>query len=342
MQAACRGFPTDFEQGSAFRTGGEYLKNMFGTVKKMFYENWLAYIKDEAKINKVAIPGTHNAGTMGMPRTARCQSGSLYKQYRFGIREFDLRLKTDRRGRLRVAHGISNGMPAEAVFQNLRDILAESNEFFILSIKTYQPQRLGPFTLRYNSNPGEINRLIEEYLEPEKYALTARDVSALTLGDIRRSGKKYIILNAGMEYVYSSDCELFGPWDRKVYGYKPEKFAAACLAYLRKLKTNGFFWLQTQQTPDVGAENGLKWPDKLDELLRPHFPKLIARIAREPALLAKANIIAGDFMTRDHMKVKEILSLNLAKGIVKEELQNEYARAIGKAPPCVCGGMDNE
>ena len=36
----------------------------------MFYENWMSYIKDDAKITKIAMPGSHNSGTMGMIRFA--------------------------------------------------------------------------------------------------------------------------------------------------------------------------------------------------------------------------------------------------------------------------------
>jgi len=56
-------------------------------------------------------------------------------------------------------------------------------------------------------------------------------------------------------------------------------------------------------------------------------------IAADPALTEKVNIVAGDFMTADHMKVNEILYFNLLKGIVRDELREEYAAAIGK-PLC--------
>ena len=35
-------------------------------------------------------------------------------------------------------------------------------------------------------------------------------------------------------------------------------------------------------------------------------------------------------MTADYMKANEILSLNLNKGIVKDEMVEKYKRAIGK------------
>lgn len=297
----------------------------------MFYENWMSYIKDNAKITKIAIPASHNAATMGMPKPARCQNGSLYKQYNCGVREFGIRLKTDRSGRLFIAHGITKGMPAEQAFENLGMIVSESDEFFIFDIRTYSTQKIGPLTLSYGSDPAAVSTLIKKYLNPEKYALTDfDDIGSLTVGDIRKSGKKYLIINAAEEYDFSRGVPLLEPWDSKVFGYKPEKFAKECLNYLRELETDGFFWFQTQQTPNPGTENGLKWPDDLDELDRPFFPKIIADIAADPAMLEKVNIVAGDFMTRDYMKVNEILNLNLLKGVVKDELREEFAAAIGK------------
>ena len=53
-------------------------------------------------------------------------------------------------------------------------------------------------------------------------------------------------------------------------------------------------------------------------------------IAADPVLIEKLNIVAGDFMTRDHMKANEILYFNLLKGVVKDELIDEYAAGIGK------------
>lgn len=297
----------------------------------MFYEKWMSYIKDDARITKIAIPASHNAATMGMPKPSRCQNGSLYEQYNCGVREFGIRLKTDRSGRLFIAHGITRGMPAEQAFENLGMIVSESDEFFIFDIRTYSNQKIGPLTLSYGSDPSAVSALIKKYLSPEKYALTDfDDIGSLTVGDIRKSGKKYLIINAAEEYDFSRGVPLLEPWDPKVFGCKPEKFAKECLNYLRELETDGFFWFQTQQTPNPGTENGLKWPDDLDELDRPFFPKIIADIAADSAMLEKVNIVAGDFMTRDSMKVNEILSLNLLKGVVKDERRDEFAAAIGK------------
>lgn len=298
----------------------------------MFYKNWMSYIKDEAKITKIAMPGTHNSGTMGMSKLARCQNGTLFEQYQYGVRFFDIRLKADRKGRLFVGHGIMTGMPAQLAFESLKMILEQSEEFFVIKMMTYMNQQIGPFKLSYKGNKDETSRLIREYLSPEKYALTGYgDISSLTMGDIRKSGKKYIIINENKEYDFSNDCSVLGPWSSEVYGYKPEKFAKEIVNYLRNLDTDGFFWFQTQQTPNLGTENGwTKWPDDLDKLSRKFFPGIIAEIAADPKLVEKVNVVAGDFMTADYMKANEILSLNLNKGIVKEEMVEKYKKAIGK------------
>lgn len=296
----------------------------------MFFKNWMSYLKDDAKITKIVMPGSHNAQTAGMNKLGRCQCGSLYEQYLCGVRYFDIRIKSDRKGRLFAAHGIIKGMPAEEVFASLEKILDESDEFFIIDLKTYMNQRFGPIKLSYNSNTDETNRLITEYLNPEKYALTDfDDIRNVTMGDIRKSGKKYIITNSDKEYVYSSDCPLEGPWDPVVYGFEPEKFIKEIQNYLLNIESEGFFWFQTQQTPNPGTPNGWKsWPDDLDKPIRKLFPQLIADIAADPVKLERINIIAGDFMSQDYMKASLILGLNLLKDNVKDELREKFENCI--------------
>lgn len=296
----------------------------------MFLKNWMSYISDDAKITKIAMPGSHNSATMGMSKFAKCQNGSLYEQYAHGVRAFDIRLKANKKGELFIAHGIMTGMPAELAFESLKMILNESDEFFVIPIITYMNQKIGPIKLSYNGNSAETSKLIREYLSPEKYALTEYgDIGELTLGDIRKSGKKYIIINKNREYDYSVDCPYTDPWSSTVYGYKPEKFAKEILKYLKETETDGFFRFQTQQTPNPGTENGwTKWPDDLDDMIRPYFSQIIDDVAADPVMLERINIVGGDFMCRDNMKANKILSLNLLKGVVKEELRNEYKTAI--------------
>jgi hypothetical protein len=231
-----------------------------------------------------------------------------------------------------MAHGICKGMPAERAFESLKKILDESDEFFVLGMRTYMNQSFGPIKLNYSGNADETSRLIRKYLNPEEYALTdIENISEMTIGDIRKAGKKYIIINANAEYDFSVNCPIADPWDGTVYGYKPQRFVIEILKYLKEIESEGFFWFQTQQTPNLSTENGwAKWPAELDEMSRVYFPYIIKAIAADPVMLEKVNIVAGDFMERDNMKANKILALNLHKGIVKDELKEEFAKAIGK------------
>lgn len=297
-----------------------------------FYRNWMSYIKDDAKITRIAMPGSHNSATMAMNKFACCQKGTLYEQFAYGLRMFDIRLKVNKKGELIVAHGLMNGVSAERAFLDLKRIIEETDEFIVIYLRTYMNQGIGPITLSYKSNNEEASRLIRACLSPEKYALTDYgDIANLTLGDIRKSGKKYIIINEDRDYDYSVDCPIQYPWASDVYGQKPEHFSKTILKYFDEIETDGFFGFQTQMTPNPGTENGwLKWPDDLDEMIRPYIPQIIGDVAANPKWLDRVNIIVGDFMTKDKMKTNEILSLNLLKGIVKDELKEEFAKAIGK------------
>ena len=109
------------------------------------------------------------------------------------------------------------------------------------------------------------------------------------------------------------------------------KFIKEIQKYLLDCDVDGFHWLQTQQTPNPGTENGwTKWPYGLDTMSRVHFPQIIKDIEADPVMLSRVNIVAGDFMTRDLMKQGKILGLNLAKGIVKEELKDEFINNISE------------
>lgn len=298
----------------------------------MFYGNWMSCIKDEAKLTEIAIPGSHNSGTKGMNMFGRCQNGTLYEQAMYGVRKFDLRVRTDRKGRLFIAHSIIKGITVEEAFADIRRILEDTDEFLILNIKTYAVQDIGPFVMRFKGSDEAVSELIEKHLNPEEYALTDfDDIRSVTMGDVRKSGKRYVIHSEKEEYKYSRNCHILEPWEPEVFGYKPEKFAKECLRYLKALDSKGFFWFQTQQTPGPGTENGIgKWPVQLDKLDRPYFSQIMADIAADPVMLKKVNIVAGDFMTEDYMKVNEILNFNLLKGVVKEDRIQEYKAAIGK------------
>ncbi|MCD7827151.1 MAG: hypothetical protein LUG85_01245 [Clostridiales bacterium] len=296
----------------------------------MIYSNWMSYIKDDAKINKIVIPGAHNAGSYVMNRMACCQEGDLYKQYEYGIRHFCIRLDTASDGTIVLAHGITKGASLESVLYQFRKMLHQTeSEFFIFDIREYYDQKIGTVTMRYKADPNKVDELLAEYIEPEKYAFWDFDnISDVTLGDIRRSGKRYIILNEKKDYKYSCDCPCIFPWNKKAYGCLAPEFTREIIKIFDENSTEGFYWFQTQQTPNLGTQVGVVTPIRLDMSLRPYYKSIIEQLAADPQRLDKVNIIAGDFMTYDHSKVRDILRLNLVKQIVKPGLEAEFEKKL--------------
>ena len=297
----------------------------------MIYDNWMSYIKDEAHITKIAIPSAHNAGSRGMNFTACCQDGTLYEQYKYGVRHFCIRLSMNKKGEIVVAHGMMKGVKFTEVLSDMKRMTEEGKtEFFIFDIRVYGEQKLGPFKMSYPIDNAKVDKLLCEYLDPAKNAFIEFDnIADVTMGDIRRSGKRFMILNAKKEYTASSDCPHIDPWDAKVHGYKVEKFVKSIYRFIDDNPTDGFVWFQTQQTPNLGTENGIrKWPRGLDEDLRPYFKQIMAGLVENEYYLKNVNIIACDFYTRDYLKAREILRLNLLKGAVEESKREEYEKEL--------------
>lgn len=296
----------------------------------MIYTDWMSYIKDEIPLTQVVIPGAHNAGSYGMSKMAQCQKDNLRTQFQYGVRQFCLRLSTDRKGRIVLAHGVTKGDLFENALRDLQAVLeAYPTEILLLDIREYQPQKFGPVTLTYKADKDKVNALLKQYLDPEKNAYCDfTHIKEVTLGDIRRAGKRFILINDNETYEYSRNCAQILPWEKKVNGAKAENFTKETLRFFDDYQTDGLYWFQTQQTPNPGTEIGITPPEKLDCDLRKYFLRLTDAIANTPRYLARANIIAGDFMTEDYMKSEAILRLNLLKGNVKEELCDAFSEGL--------------
>ena len=296
----------------------------------MIFTEWMSYLRDEARLVDVVIPGAHNAGSKGMNFMACCQDGTLYEQFRAGVRHFCLRLSTDRYGRIRIAHGVTMGILLTEALDQIKQMLAENeSEFLILDLREYYPQQFGPFVRKYEADPAEVDLLLKRYIDPAKYAYTDFGKPAdITIGDLRKSGKRYLLVNYKREYEHSVDCECILPWNKQLFGSDPKYFAAHCTDLFDTDHTDGFYWFQTQQTPNLGTEIGMTPPDKLDAEGRQYFEGIIRRIAQTPEYLAQANIIGCDFITRDLMKTRAILRLNLDKDNIEPSLRDEFAAGL--------------
>ena len=296
----------------------------------MIYTDWMSCIKDEVKLTSLVIPGAHNAGSYGMRGIAECQSDNLFVQFEHGIRQFCPRLNTDRKGNIVLAHGVTKGDLFENALKDIKKALdMYPSEIILLDVREYYPQKFGPITLTYKADKSKVDELLEKYISPSENAFCDFEhISEVMLGDIRKSGKRYILINDNEDYKYSRNCEQILPWEKQVNGAKAEKFANETLRFFDDYKTDGLYWFQTQQTPNLGTEIGVTSPKKLDDELVKYFDVMIDGIASTPRYLERANIIAGDFMTRSFNKSRSILRLNLLKGNVKDDCIEKYEKGL--------------
>ncbi len=290
------------------------------------YENWMSYLKDDVKIIDVVMPSAHNACSYELKFMGCCQDGNLFDQFKHGIRHFCIRLDTDKNGDIIVCHGLSKGGKFKNDLECIKKMLDEnSSEFFIFDIREYYPQKFGPFTFTSKADKNKLNALFEKYIKPSQYAYCDfEDINEVTVGDIRKSGKRYILYNFECAYNYSVNCEYDFPWDKRINGLKAEGFAKEVTKLFDLGKTTGLNWFQIQQTPNPGTEIGIAMPRTLDKKLRPYFKDIIKQVENNERYLSRANIIASDFMTEDFMKSREILKLNIAKNNIVEDRCNEF------------------
>ncbi len=295
----------------------------------MFYEEWMSYLRDDARIAQIALPGTHNSGTYGMKGMAKCQKDRLYEQYRYGVRYFDIRFHIGITGKLVFEHGVMGGSRLE---EGLRDIkrMIENNdsEFFIFKIHYPNVEYLiGKLGRHYKQDFDYVNSIFNEYLEPEKYAFTDfEDISRVTMGDLRKSGKRYILNwdNVGVDYAVNTP--VYDPWNPDFYGRHVDDFFDKILSFFPQRPENSIFCLYIQRTPGFGTDVGIKNPITIEKDVKKNFHKLIDTISKNGQLLENVNAMAGDFMTDSHYKSNMILKLNILKGNVKDSYLEEFKK----------------
>lgn len=287
----------------------------------MNFSNWMSCIKDEVKLVDVVMPGSHNSGSRRMIAQACCQHATLAEQFRHGVRQFCLRLTTSKiTKKIVFCHSVITGVSLEGELKELRKAMDENpSEFVIFDVCEYCDEKVGPITFRFRAEPKEVDRLFEKYLGASEYALTEfEDISDVTMDDIRKSGKRFMIINEKKEYKYSVNCGYKNPWSPERHGRLAPTFVERATEVFDKEEKNGIFVLQTQQTAGFDAEVKLAPPNKLDKIIKPYYPRIFEIIKSNPKYLSLVNVVSGDFMAENEYKIKLILELNLHKNNVAD------------------------
>ena len=100
--------------------------------------DWMAALDDEARLNALTLPGTHDSGALHSIAdvAGKCQSLSVREQLKIGVRFLDIRLQLVD-NELRVVHSFVDQLTTfEDVLADLIHFIRENeSEFLIVSIK---------------------------------------------------------------------------------------------------------------------------------------------------------------------------------------------------------------
>ena len=296
----------------------------------MDFSSWMSCIKDEVKITDVVIPGSHNSGTRGMIAPACCQNSTLAEQFRRGVRQFSLRITTNKiTKKIVFCHSVIKGVPLENELTELKKAMDENpSEFVIFDVCEYPDERVGKLTFKFRADPKAVDEIFEKCLCASQFALTDfQNISDVSMGDIRKSGKRFLIINGEKKYKYSINGNFKSPWSPERHGRLAPVFVKRAAEVFDKEEKDGIFVLQTQQTAGFGAEVGLSSPKKLDKIIKPYYPQIFEAIKNNPEYLSLVNVISGDFMAENDYKIRLILGLNLPKNNVIDT--KKFKRIIG-------------
>ncbi len=105
-------------------------------LSAMGQERWMTALNDTMFLNRISIPGAHNAATSSLHGMGRCQLLTLEEQLQAGVRAFDLRPTQQRRltfggfetkGLGNIHHGMKDtGVSLEEAFADINTFLADN------------------------------------------------------------------------------------------------------------------------------------------------------------------------------------------------------------------------
>ncbi len=296
---------------------------------------WMQYIRDDAQINDIIMPGSHDAGTCNINYLARTQGYTVKAQLDMGARYFDLRVNKTEDG-LYIYHAMFNGERFEDVLTAITDFMRDNpTEALILDFQHFSG----------GSEPDVLSMLKAEIVEPglAVHNDTGKSdlafISELTLGDIRGS---CVILFGGNQDIVSShdfifarnndECTRSEQCLNSCYIGEYNKMSSSdfiniALPYYyenirEKIETEGhkgLFVLQGQLTDGLLIFG----PYAREKTHNDNMNNYISAIRDDSDRLSLSNIIMRDFLTAD--KCELIISLNLDKGLVKAEHAAEFA-----------------
>lgn len=306
------------------------------TPSTEFLGEWMKYIDDDAKLTEIVIPGSHDAGTKGMMWMAETQDKSVADQLNAGTRYIDLRVRL-KEGNLVINHTVINGQKLTIVLQHVNTFLYNHpTETVLIDFQKFAGDEECP------------TKVLEMALDILGSRIIVNDgavgdlefVSSLTLKDARGKcvlfwgAEKWFSIGESLQkYVFARDKDCKPRMNSVLHSYyKRAKNTRVSKAYVKKSmpeyiemfkqENKGFFVLQAQLTDPIF----ILGPRVMESTHDKNVSEFINAL-KDSDDLQYINIIMRDFVGAK--KNKEIIALNVAKGLVHDVEQFEsYLNSI--------------
>ncbi len=289
-------------------------------------DSWMIMLDDDVPINKIAIPGSHDAATSGVVWAAETQNCTIKEQLLLGTRYFDLRVHK-KGDDFVVFHSVVDGMNFVPVLQDIKEFIYQHpTEFLILDFQHFKG----------DSQDGVLKLLLDSLYDDGLILENTTDMSDVEfirnqkLGDVRGKcivfwGDKSAAKSKCLFFRNDNECTFEGACLDSYYIADLHKSDFNCLvekahpAYFNRVRKNGnknknaIFVLQCQFTDKYFVRG----PWSREKTYETQMNNYITSLGSHKQF-DDVNVIMRDFINAQ--KCKDIINLNAKKGIMRIEL----------------------
>jgi len=294
------------------------------TCTEEFLCTWMKNIPNDTLLNKIAIPGSHDAGTSKLMWVGKTQDYPIGEQLTFGARYFDIRVNKTATG-YPIFHGSLNGVDFRETLEEIKGFIEKyPSEVLLLDFQHFK-----------GDSQSDVCQFLKEKLDANNLILhnTTKDsdvtfINKLTLGKARgkcivfygetdNDFSDWIFLRNDDECTKDNMClDSYYIGSRHKEGtdaliHKAHPIYFELLAKKQQKKTDAIFVLQSQLTDGKGIFGPKVLEEKQDTIMTEYINNL-----PKSRYFEGINVIMRDFLTPK--KCLGIINLNIAKGYLKD------------------------
>lgn len=292
--------------------------------------HWMGYLRDDCQFADVVIPETHNSGAvdcrlkpLNIPLGwLNCQGAGIGTQLDYGVRSFDIRI-AESSGNIVCAHGLGRSIL-------LRDALRDMKTFRDRFPSEFIKVRIVKVMDSESVNAELVRRMVRDELDLLSWGLQSSvNFSEVTIGELRTRQRNFIVLGDRqfVEGGYICVVPDVGTWNGAVnFGRVGD--SQELYDYLEQQLCQDQRHLVLALNRASGSSIWKAKPVDFMMRDRGHFRDLIRRLKADRVKLGKVSGICFDYATHDWEHTGQVILLNVAKGLVINELRERFVQLV--------------